>query len=163
MIKFEKGTLVKSRSGRRYGEVGKVDGSSICPGMWPIKFSDGEVYLMDEEDFVPAMTGDCLPPYDKDDEIPLDDEEDDIPLNTHTGQSYHDEHYFGSIEPLELMQAQMTSEAFKGFLRGNIIKYVSRMGKKDPEEKEATKVLRYAQWLLKVTKGETINPATDKL
>ena len=42
----------------------------------------------------------------------------------------YDDHYQGAVEPIELMQAQMTQEAFMGFLRGNIIKYASRFGKK---------------------------------
>ena len=42
----------------------------------------------------------------------------------------YDDHYQGDVEPIELMQAQMTREAFMGFLRGNIIKYASRFGKK---------------------------------
>ena len=33
-------------------------------------------------------------------------------------------HYDGTIQPLEFMQAQMTQEEFRGFLKGNIIKYV---------------------------------------
>ena len=45
----------------------------------------------------------------------------------------YDDHYQGDVEPIELMQAQMTREAFMGFLRGNIIKYASRFGKKDNE------------------------------
>ena len=45
-----------------------------------------------------------------------------------------------------------------GFLRGNIIKYICRLGKKDEVTKETTKILRYAEWLDKVAKGEKVNP-----
>ena len=67
-------------------------------------------------------------------------------------------HYDGSIQPIELMQAQMSKEEFIGFLKGNIIKYASRLGKKDAPQKEAKKIVQYAQWLLEVTEGKTINP-----
>lgn len=69
-----------------------------------------------------------------------------------------DKHYDGEVQPIELMQAQMTKEAFIGFLRGNIIKYAARLGKKDAPEKEAKKIQTYANWLVKVLNNEKINP-----
>lgn len=71
---------------------------------------------------------------------------------------HYDAHYLGDVQPIELMQSVMSQEAFMGFLRGNIIKYVSRLGKKDDVAKETMKILRYAEWLDKVAKGEKINP-----
>ena len=71
---------------------------------------------------------------------------------------HFEEHYQGEVQPIELMQSVMSQEAFMGFLRGNIIKYASRLGKKDGVAKETTKILRYAEWLDKVAKGEKINP-----
>lgn len=72
----------------------------------------------------------------------------------------YDDHYQGDVEPIELMQAQMTREAFMGFLRGNIIKYASRFGKKDNEStiKEAAKIRVYAEWLEVAAKGDVVNP-----
>ena len=72
----------------------------------------------------------------------------------------YDDHYQGAVEPIELMQAQMTQEAFMGFLRGNIIKYASRFGKKDNEStiKEATKIRVYAEWLEVAAMGDVVNP-----
>ena len=67
-------------------------------------------------------------------------------------------HYDGTIQPLEFMQAQMTQEEFRGFLKGNIIKYVARCGKKDDPAKEMTKVLRYAKWLKESYEGKTVDP-----
>ena len=71
-----------------------------------------------------------------------------------------DDHYKGDVEPIELMQAQMTREAFMGFLRGNIIKYASRFGKKDDEShvKEAAKIRVYAEWLELAATGNVVNP-----
>ena len=67
-------------------------------------------------------------------------------------------HYDGEVQPIELMQAQMTKEAFIGFLRGNIIKYAARLGKKDAPEKEAKKIQTYANWLVKVLNNQEIHP-----
>lgn len=71
---------------------------------------------------------------------------------------HYDAHYLGDVQPIELMQSVMSPETFMGFLRGNIIKYASRLGKKDDVAKETTKILRYAEWLDKAAKGEKINP-----
>ena len=72
----------------------------------------------------------------------------------------YDDHYQGAVEPIELMQAQMTQEAFMGFLRGNIIKYASRFGKKDNQStiKEATKIRVYAEWLEVAARGDRVTP-----
>ena len=40
-------------------------------------------------------------------------------------------HYQGSVECIEAIEASMTSEAFKGFLKGNCIKYLFRYEKKN--------------------------------
>ena len=70
----------------------------------------------------------------------------------------YDDHYQGDVEPIELMQAQMTREAFMGFLRGNIIKYASRFGKKDNMAKEAAKIRVYAEWLEVAAMNDVVNP-----
>lgn len=72
---------------------------------------------------------------------------------------WFDSHYSAQdVQPIEYMQMTMSKNEFIGFLRGNIIKYISRIGKKDEPLKEAEKVLRYSQWLVKALQGETINP-----
>ena len=67
-----------------------------------------------------------------------------------------DKHYQGDVQPIQLMRAQMSKEAFMGFLRGNIIKYASRLGKKDKEVKETAKILQYALWLHQTAQGEEL-------
>lgn len=70
-------------------------------------------------------------------------------------QQFHNSHYLGGVQPIELMQEQFTVEEFRGYLKGNIIKYASRLGKKDDPKKEADKILNYANWLHEHTyKGE---------
>lgn len=68
----------------------------------------------------------------------------------------YDTHYQGAVQPIQLMREQMTREAFMGFLRGNIIKYASRLGKKDKEVKETAKILQYALWLHQTAQGEEL-------
>lgn len=68
-------------------------------------------------------------------------------------------HYHGAVEPIELMQAILTPEEFKGFLKGNAIKYAFRAGRKAGEtaEKDKTKFLVYSQWLYNFEQGGTID------
>ncbi len=61
-------------------------------------------------------------------------------------------------QPIEIMQTLFSPEEFKGFLRGNIIKYVLRYGHKDDCRKEAEKIAQYAQWLAMAERAETIKP-----
>ena len=73
-------------------------------------------------------------------------------------EEHYDEHYKSEHQPIEVMQANMTNDEFIGFLRGNIIKYALRFGRKDDTKKEAAKIKRYAEWLVVAVNGETINP-----
>lgn len=81
---------------------------------------------------------------------------------------YYDEHYasMAGLEPIELMQLVLSPVEFTGFLKGNVIKYSMRAGKKQGEgaEKDIAKAKRYAQWLRKVNPYDTqflINPKED--
>ena len=67
-------------------------------------------------------------------------------------------HYQTNIQPIEFMQANMTPEEFIGFLKGNIIKYTARCGKKDDPNKEVDKIIQYAEWLRDAYAGEKIDP-----
>lgn len=67
-------------------------------------------------------------------------------------------HYQTAIQPIEFMQANMTSEEFIGFLKGNIIKYTARCDKKDDPNKEVDKIIQYAEWLRDAYAGEKIDP-----
>lgn len=71
-----------------------------------------------------------------------------------------EEHYSSRIQPLEFMQASMTKEEFIGFLKGNVIKYVSRAGKKKSSDvkNDIAKAKRYLSWLEKAVNDDIINP-----
>lgn len=84
-----------------------------------------------------------------------------IPLETLAPYTLSDSTHYDTLhQPIETMQANMTPEAFRGYLRGNIIKYTCRMGRKDGEAelKEAKKIQDYAKWLVESLEGKTINP-----
>ena len=54
-------------------------------------------------------------------------------------------HYgFGGVETIEALEASMTPEAFRGFLKGNVMKYVWRY-----ENKNGLEDLKKAKWYLK--------------
>jgi hypothetical protein len=55
----------------------------------------------------------------------------------------HPPHYQGSIECIDAMKASMSPAAFKGFLKGNVQKYVWRY-----EAKGGVESLQKAQWYL---------------
>lgn len=68
------------------------------------------------------------------------------------------DHYLEmGIQPWDVMKSWMTSEQFRGFLRGNVIKYIARAGKKDGavEEVDLKKAAHYLEALIYETmKGE---------
>ena len=67
-------------------------------------------------------------------------------------------HYATKHQPIEVMQANMTHDELIGFLKGNIIKYACRCGRKDDPKKEAAKIKQYAEWLCVVLDEGTIDP-----
>jgi hypothetical protein len=55
----------------------------------------------------------------------------------------HPDHYrHGEIECIDAIQAALTREEFRGFCKGNVLKYVWREQHKDPES------LKKARWYL---------------
>lgn len=57
----------------------------------------------------------------------------------------HPAHYkVGGIETIDFLEAKLTPEEFRGYLRGNILKYLSRAGSKGNYEEDMLK----ARWYL---------------
>ena len=57
-------------------------------------------------------------------------------------------HYtVGGIETIDYIQAKLTPEEFRGYLKGSCIKYSSRLGQKDVIEQDAGKLGWYANKL----------------
>ncbi len=67
-------------------------------------------------------------------------------------------HYKGAVEPLEVMAKIMSKQEFIGFLKGNIIKYSYRAGRKQGEsgQKDRNKFIVYSDWLHRATNGQPI-------
>lgn len=59
----------------------------------------------------------------------------------------------GGIETIDFIRAKLTHEEYIGYLRGNILKYTSRLGKKDDIAQDAGKLAWYSQELTKYLKG----------
>lgn len=69
----------------------------------------------------------------------------------------HPPHYTsGGIETIDYMKAKLTPDEFIGYLRGNIIKYVSRIGMKGNALEDAGKIEWYSRALNSYLK-ENIN------
>lgn len=60
----------------------------------------------------------------------------------------HPAHYTaGGIETIEYIRAKLSPEEYVGYLRGNIMKYTSRIGLKDDSVQEAAKIEWYSKEL----------------
>lgn len=58
-------------------------------------------------------------------------------------------------EVIDIIKDSLSEEEFKGYLKGNIIKYSLRAGIKDPSKTEEDLAKRnvYLKWLIEVEKG----------
>jgi hypothetical protein len=64
-------------------------------------------------------------------------------LNTITPDPINPDHYKNAIETIDAIEASMTPEAFRGYLKGNVLKYVTRY-----EKKNGLEDLNKANWYL---------------
>lgn len=76
--------------------------------------------------------------------------QDEMADNKQVGGSYYKDM---NPQPWDVMQSLLTPEEFRGFLKGNMIKYAMRQGKKDSPD--AGKYWHYKQKLSEMTEGET--------
>ena len=53
------------------------------------------------------------------------------------------------IESVDVIRAVLTAEEFRGWCKGNAIKYLMRLGKKDKEIQDAKKSIKFLEWLVK--------------
>ena len=52
------------------------------------------------------------------------------------------------IESVDVIKATLTPEEFQGWLKGNAMKYLYRLGKKDDAVQDAKKAMKYLEWLV---------------
>ncbi len=54
----------------------------------------------------------------------------------------------GGIEAIDFIEAKLSPEEFAGYCRGNMLKYLSRLGHKDEAAQEMRKAIWYGErWL----------------
>lgn len=153
------GQLIKVTSGKCKNKRGFIRVKDVY---------DASVRLEDEDSEKGFIN--CLLPYEKLEPLGVNapiysdaccDSKDASAPNT----KYYDEHYASMVglEPIELMQLVLSPAEVIGFLKGNIIKYSMRAGKKQGEaaEKDVAKAKRYIEWLMKLGYKMPINPKED--
>jgi hypothetical protein len=59
----------------------------------------------------------------------------------------------GGIETLDIIRAKLTPEQYRGYLMGNVIKYLSRCNWKGDAERDLEKAANYMRWLGEVDNG----------
>lgn len=76
-----------------------------------------------------------------------------------TGTAEEANHYInGTLQQIEIQQENLTPEQFIGFLRGNALKYLIRMGRKNSSREDAGKAAQYTAWLCEALDGKRIIP-----
>ena len=66
----------------------------------------------------------------------------------HLEEVHHPQHYTdGEIECIDAIKAELSPEEYKGFLKGNAMKYIWRMNKKGKPSVDAKKALWYTDKL----------------
>lgn len=76
----------------------------------------------------------------------------------------HPSHYCsGGIETIDFIKAKLGEELFFGYCVGNVLKYLSRAGKKDDTVEDLKKAEVYLGWAVKsaevIAKDKDIDPA----
>ena len=63
----------------------------------------------------------------------------------------------GGIETIEYIRAKLSPDEYRGYLRGNALKYLMRMGSKGPALQDAQKAMHYTEMLVRSLQkqGET--------
>lgn len=67
----------------------------------------------------------------------------------------------GPFEAIKVMKAWMPRAAYQGFLLGNALKYLSRLGQKDAPLQDAKKARQYLDWLIDDLAEDAAAPAPD--
>ncbi len=80
-------------------------------------------------------------------ELVKDEEDTEEPVIQHINNMFNDvpPHYQADIDVIEFCRQQFTDEEFKGAMKFNLIKYATRLGRKDDMVKELDKIIDYAQ------------------
>lgn len=79
--------------------------------------------------------------------LATDEEDTEEPVIQRINDMYNDvpNHYQADIDVIEFCRQHFTDEEFKGAMKFNLIKYPTRLGRKDEMVKELDKIIDYAQ------------------
>lgn len=79
--------------------------------------------------------------------LATDEEDTEEPVIQRINDMYNDvpTHYQADIDVIEFCRQHFTDEEFKGAMKFNLIKYPTRLGRKDDMVKELDKIIDYAQ------------------
>lgn len=123
------------RIGSVYRLTGAKTGSNLAIDKWfaDVEAIDGRTWTIDDSYDFYSLANENEPV-----EMTLDDK-----VN-------HPSHYQGrkGIDVIEFLYQQLTFEEFKGFMKGNMIKYPVRAGRKDNELADIKKARDYADRLI---------------
>jgi hypothetical protein len=53
----------------------------------------------------------------------------------------------GTVQPIDFFEGSFTPEEYRGFLKGQIVKYISRYRYKGTPMSDLTKAVQYLEWL----------------
>lgn len=89
--------------------------------------------------------------------IMCDEEDTEEPVIQRINDMYNDvpTHYKADIDMIEFCRQHFTDEEFKGAMKFNLIKYPTRLGRKDDMVKELDKIIDYAQRYKEVLENGT--------
>lgn len=132
-----------------YGTLVDIGG-----GLWELvncsdsEYEKEEVLKDDETDF-----GVNLDDYYT---LATDEEDTEEPVIQRINDMYNDvpNHYQADIDVIEFCRQHFTDEEFKGAMKFNLIKYPTRLGRKDDMVKELDKIIDYAQRYKEVLENE---------
>lgn len=88
--------------------------------------------------------------------LATDEEDTEEPVIQRINDMYKDvpTHYKADIDVIEFCRQHFTDEEFKGAMKFNLIKYPTRLGRKDDMVKELDKIIDYAQRYKEVLENE---------
>jgi hypothetical protein len=68
------------------------------------------------------------------------------------------------VQPIELMETILTPEEFQGFLKGNMLKYAMRAGRKANEDstKDINKYNQYREWYIMAINGRSVGASLKR-
>lgn len=86
--------------------------------------------------------------------LATDEEDTEEPVIQRINDMYNDvpTHYQADVDVIEFCRQHFTDEEFKGAMKFNLIKYPTRLGRKDDVVKELDKIIDYAQRYKEVLK-----------